>query len=1152
MDTAKTSYPPQATGSDATALGDMESSPNHLRRDEGTEATRDRDAEVEAVTDAVVAAADAAHVQWVAQDKHRSNTVGHQKKQRQKVVDFGTVSKSSSVSVKTRTGIQGLFTQAVSDKSPGPEGALEGLKQALQSYAVPADLTWKWADGGSAHALEDNWTELVHSHWMMSKTQRHQQEALWEFLNTELAYINKITIITDLVMAALSNLHQYGYLQEVTPERLFSNLPSILAAHQRFWEEVMRPMLLRARQTGRPLDPLMLQPGCLKFQEHFPAYFQYCLEEKRALEVCRSQTETNPYFAAFVTWVETHPQCSRMRLGDMQAKPHQRITKYPLLLKAILKATEDTETQGSLKRMLTSVNDFVDSINNHLKQRDEQQALSQCAQRIEGYDIGEGMNEEIIKHVKEFHFDLMRPVRGVGPEVIRKLLLEDTVKIRGRKDSKVEAVLLLFTDVVLVAKGQRKSEKLKLVRPPLALDRMRCSALKDGSSFILVEVSDLSCPVSFYAFSTSSPENCTAWLSALQNAQETLSLLRETKTSTGPEVAEVDSLDSDVIAEVQLEQTEANPGPSLDNIAVNPTESQLEERSVTPHQQPTEEVTSAAGNADPAPLAKQRKFSDTRSQSVHGNLGHTTVRSGRSTPHEGMLSQPGSRKNSATQPWDVTEIFVPGLQERRVTWGQAQRPITATNPNPQHGSSSRRESLIVERPSNPHALLVGGYTQETSVPRESAAETFAVITEHVEPCVSQLVKSPHGSVKSNQSEQSEENQPRRDSWFSQSGEEEEEALVEAKRFSRKLKSPRVRRRRPMNQEADAPPDQQLQQELAAAGPTLKPRRANYSSNSDSDSSHRRPGRPGQGSHHRVLKMSSVKQNRGAFWNVDERNGASAELNTFSDPELPQRPLRERSPKLPVKNHRSSSIPAVVIQEAPVWPPAKKPSRPPPSPSPPPSEYQLKDSPLQGILDRAREREKERGAVRKEDTEKKEDLVKKEDAVRKDDSDKKDDPDKKDGPVKKDTLVKMDDPLNNHTLVKGNDSIKEKPAAQWEEAPPSSSHSSSPSPLPSDGDREEDVDEGVQTGYLQTEMFYGWREGNVDGSDDEEEKVKRKSSPMYPEGASVDWPGWCFDDEEIVNFMAPNVGQDWGDLDKTLTSMDFSHKLTQEEGQCSEV
>ena len=42
------------------------------------------------------------------------------------------------------------------------------------------------------------------------------------------------------------------------------------------------------------------------------------------------------------------------------------------------------------------------------------------------------------QHVREFcQFDLMSPVRGADPEVIRKLLLEDTVKIRGRKDSRV-------------------------------------------------------------------------------------------------------------------------------------------------------------------------------------------------------------------------------------------------------------------------------------------------------------------------------------------------------------------------------------------------------------------------------------------------------------------------------------------------------------------------------------------------------------------------------------------------------------------------------------------------------------------------------------------------------------------------------------------
>ena len=46
---------------------------------------------------------------------------------------------------------------------------------------------------------------------------------------------------------------------------------------------------------------------------------------------------------------------------------------------------------------LSSINNFVDNIDNHLKQRHEELALFQCAQRIEGFDMMEGMSEEIDK-----------------------------------------------------------------------------------------------------------------------------------------------------------------------------------------------------------------------------------------------------------------------------------------------------------------------------------------------------------------------------------------------------------------------------------------------------------------------------------------------------------------------------------------------------------------------------------------------------------------------------------------------------------------------------------------------------------------------------------------------------------------------------------
>lgn len=39
-------------------------------------------------------------------------------------------------------------------------------------------------------------------------------------------------------------------------------------------------------------------------------------------------------------------------LGDLLIKPHQRITKYPLLLQAVLKKTSETQAQQALNAMV--------------------------------------------------------------------------------------------------------------------------------------------------------------------------------------------------------------------------------------------------------------------------------------------------------------------------------------------------------------------------------------------------------------------------------------------------------------------------------------------------------------------------------------------------------------------------------------------------------------------------------------------------------------------------------------------------------------------------------------------------------------------------------------------------------------------------------
>ena len=52
-------------------------------------------------------------------------------------------------------------------------------------------------------------------------------------------------------------------------------------------------------------------------------------------------------------WCETQKDCERLRLMDLLVKPMQRLTKYSLLLKAILKKTDNEEQKQALKQMVS-------------------------------------------------------------------------------------------------------------------------------------------------------------------------------------------------------------------------------------------------------------------------------------------------------------------------------------------------------------------------------------------------------------------------------------------------------------------------------------------------------------------------------------------------------------------------------------------------------------------------------------------------------------------------------------------------------------------------------------------------------------------------------------------------------------------------------
>ncbi|XP_026077026.1 pleckstrin homology domain-containing family G member 5-like isoform X2 [Carassius auratus] len=429
----------------------------------------------------------------------------------------------------------GLFSSNSGNGSLGKEcDRVEQLQSKLYSYTMfglpkmPPQLSFhrdSWEEEPNLE-LEESWKQLLDNPEILTRRQCHQQEAIWELLQTESDYIKKLHVITDLFLCGLLNLQESGLLSEVEPVRLFSNIQDIVQLHTSLWAEVMLPTLEKARQKRSVINPTELHEGFSTFGFRFKPYIRYCMEEEACMEYMRTLLKDNELFRIYVTWAETHKQCNRLKLTDMLVKPHQRLTKYPLLLKSVLKKTDDLATREALNKMVATVECFINSVDSQMRQREEKQKLAAIAGRIEAYEAVEGASEEVERILREYNnFDLTAPVMGAPPEETRQLLLEGALKMKEGKESRMDVYCFLFTDVLLITKSVKRVEKVKVIRQPLVIHNTVCRELKDPGSFLLIYLNEFRCAVASYCFQANSGTQGRSWIEAIYNAQNQLQRL---------------------------------------------------------------------------------------------------------------------------------------------------------------------------------------------------------------------------------------------------------------------------------------------------------------------------------------------------------------------------------------------------------------------------------------------------------------------------------------------------------------------------------------------------------------------------------------------------------------------------------------------------
>lgn len=60
------------------------------------------------------------------------------------------------------------------------------------------------------------------------------------------------------------------------------------------------------------------------------------------------------------------------------------------------------------------------------------------------------------------------------------------------------------------------------------------------------------------------------------------------------------------------------------------------------------------------------------------------------------------------------------------------------------------------------------------------------------------------------------------------------------------------------------------------------------------------------------------------------------------------------------------------------------------------------------------------------------------------------------------------------------------------------------------------------------------------------------SVVFTEGVNVDWSGWCFDDDEVMDHLQPEAEGLLEGISRSLAFLDPYEPQEQENGECSQV
>ncbi|XP_045673880.1 rho guanine nucleotide exchange factor 17 [Phyllostomus hastatus] len=254
-------------------------------------------------------------------------------------------------------------------------------------------------------------------------------------LDTEQSYVESLRTLMQGYMQPLKQAENSLLCDPSLVDEIFDQIPELLEHHEQFLEQVRH--CVQTWHAEQKVGHLLIQSFSKDVLVNiYSAYIDNFLNAKDAVRVAK---EARPAFLKFLEQ-SMRENKEKQALSDLMIKPVQRIPRYELLVKDLLKHTpEDHPDHPLLLDAQRNIKQVAERINKGVRSAEEAERHARILQEIEAHI--EGME------------DLQAPMR----RFLRQEMVIEVKAVGGKKDRS----LFLFTDLLVCTTLKRKSGSLR-------------------------------------------------------------------------------------------------------------------------------------------------------------------------------------------------------------------------------------------------------------------------------------------------------------------------------------------------------------------------------------------------------------------------------------------------------------------------------------------------------------------------------------------------------------------------------------------------------------------------------------------------------------------------------------------------------------------